>query len=191
MSKPARLACGPVRSFRVVSRGHIRGRVAALVLGVLVAGLLPAADTPVIGRPAPEFALPAFAGPNVRLSEYRGDVVALSFWSSRCGTCAAQLAALEGLLATYRSAGLVTLAVSVDDDLDRAGRFAREHPARFPLLVDRTKDVSRAYGIDLLPSIVLIDRSGVVRYVYRDYQSSDSTYVARLRLLLDDTLRTP
>lgn len=174
-----------------MSRGHIRGRVAALVLGLLVAGRLPAADTPVIGRPAPEFALPAFSGPNVRLSEYRGDVVALSFWSSRCGTCAAQLAALESVLATYRSAGLVTLAVSVDDDLERAGRFAREHPARFPLLADRSKQVSRAYGIDRLPSIVLIDRSGVVRYVYRDYQSSDSTYVARLRLLLDDTLRTP
>jgi peroxiredoxin len=165
--------------------------VVALVLGMVVAGQLPAADAPVIGRPAPEFALPAFAGPNVRLSEYRGDVIALSFWSSRCGTCAAQLAALDGVLATYRSAGLVTLAVSVDDDLERAGRFAREHPARFPLLADRTKEVSRAFGIDRLPSIVLIDRAGVVRYVYRDYQSSDSTYVARLRLLLDDTLRTP
>ena len=164
----------------------------ALLLGLSAAlHVVQAADAPVIGRQAPEFALPAFAGPNVRLSEYRGDVVALSFWSSRCGTCAAQLAALDGLLATYRSAGLVTLAVSVDDDLDRAGRFAREHPAKFPLLADRTKEVSRAFGIDRLPSIVLIDRSGVVRYVYRDFQSSDSTYVARLRTLLDDTLRAP
>ena len=174
-----------------MSQGHICGRVAALLLGLGAALHLQAADVPVIGRPAPEFALPAFAGPNVRLSEYRGDVVALSFWSSRCGTCAAQLAALDRLLATYRSAGLVTLAVSVDDDLDRAGRFAHEHPAKFPLLADRTKEVSRAFGIDRLPSIVLIDRSGVVRYVYRDFQSSDSAYVARLRRLLDDTLRTP
>lgn len=162
-----------------------------LLFGLGAALRLAAADVPVIGRPAPEFALPSFAGPNVRLSEYRGDVVALSFWSSRCGTCAAQLAALDALLATYRSAGLVTLAVSVDDDLDRAARFAREHPARFPLLVDRAKEVSRAFGIDRLPSIVLIDRAGIVRYVYRDFQPNDSAYVERLRTLLDDTARAP
>jgi len=165
--------------------------VATLLSGLGAALRLMAADAPVIGRPAPEFALPSFAGPNVRLSEYRGDVVALSFWSSRCATCAAQLAALDGLLAIYRSAGLVTLAVSVDDDLERAARFAREHPARFPLLVDRAKDVSRAFGIDRLPAIVLIDRSGIVRYVYHDFQSTDSACVARLRTLLDDSARTP
>jgi peroxiredoxin len=164
--------------------------VAALLLALGAALQLRAADAPVIGLPAPEFALPAFSGPNVRLSEYRGDVVALSFWSSRCGTCAAQLAALDGLFTTYRTAGLVTFAVSVDDDLERAGRFAREHPAKFPLLADRTKQVSRAFGIDRLPAIVLIDRAGIVRYVYRDYQASNSAYVARLRMLLDDTLRT-
>jgi cytochrome oxidase Cu insertion factor (SCO1/SenC/PrrC family) len=68
------------------------------------------ADAPP-GSAAPDFALPAASGGNVRLSEYRGDVVLLAFWSSRCAVCVTQLSALDELQTTYRSAGLVTLAV--------------------------------------------------------------------------------
>ena len=141
-----------------------------------------------VGDLAPDFALPAAAGGNVRLSEHRGEVVLLTFWSSRCSVCVAQLAALGELQATYRSAGLVTLAVSVDDDLLRATRFAKSHPARFPLLLDRRKDVSRTYQIERLPTTVLIDRRGRVRYLRADDRGTDNSYVAQVRELLDDPL---
>jgi peroxiredoxin len=141
-----------------------------------------------VGDQAPDFALPASVGGNVRLSEHRGEVVLLTFWSSRCAICATQLAQLGDLQTTYRSAGLVTLAVSVDDDLRRATQFARSHPARFPLLLDRRKDVSRAYGIERLPTTVLIDRRGRVRFLQSDYRGTDNSYVAQVRELLDDPL---
>jgi peroxiredoxin len=141
-----------------------------------------------VGDLAPDFALPAAAGGNVRLSEHRGEVVLLTFWSSHCAVCVAQLAALGELQTTYRSAGLVTLAVSVDDDLWRAKQFARAHPARFPLLFDRAKRVSRDYRIERLPTTVLIDRRGRVRFLESDYRGSDNSYVAQVRELLDDPL---
>jgi peroxiredoxin len=138
---------------------------------------------------APDFALPpAAGGSNVRLSEHRGEVVLLAFWSSNCATCVTQLAALEVLEQTYHPAGLVTLAVSVDDDLGRASRFAAAHPARFPLLLDRSKAVSRAYGIERLPTTVLIDRRGRVQAVLPEFHGIDNSYVAQLRALLDDPL---
>ena len=146
------------------------------------------ADAAAVGDLAPDFALPATAGGNVRLSEHRGEVVLLTFWSSRCAVCAAQLAALSDLQTTYRSAGLVTLAISVDDDLKRATQFAHTHPARFPLLLDRRKGVSRAYSIERLPTTVLIDRRGRVRFLRSDYRDSDNSYVAQVRELLDDPL---
>jgi peroxiredoxin len=138
---------------------------------------------------APDFALPpAAGGSNVRLSEHRGEVVLLTFWSSQCATCITQLAALDELEQTYRPAGLVTLGVSVEDDLARAARFAAAHPARFPLLLDRSKGVSRAYGIDRLPTTVLIDRRGRVHAVVPEFHGIDNSYVAQLRALLDDPL---
>ena len=155
----------------------------------LLALLRPAdADATAVGDMAPDFTLPAAAGGNVRLSEHRGEVVLLTFWSSRCSACVAQLAALGNLQTTYRSAGLVTLAVSVEDDMKSAKQFAKSHPARFPLLLDRTKEVGRAYNIALLPTTVLIDRRGKVRYLLADYHGTDNSYVAQLRALLNDPL---
>jgi peroxiredoxin len=139
-----------------------------------------------IAQPAPDFALPAAAGANVRLSEFRGQPVVLSFWSSRCSTCAAQLTALARYYGTYRSSGLVVLGVSVEDDPQRAADYAHAHAATFPLLLDLTKSVSRAYGIERLPTTILIDRSGIVRYLHSDDHAGDTSYAAQIRALLDD-----
>jgi peroxiredoxin len=145
-----------------------------------------AAAPPGGAAPAPDFALPAFGGSNVRLSEYRGQVVALTFWSSRCSVCASQLEALAQLQTTYGPAGLVTLAISVDDDMDRAQNFARSHAGNVPLLMDVRRHVGRSYGVDRLPTTVLIDRSGKVRQLYRDFRRTDNSYISQVRALLDD-----
>jgi peroxiredoxin len=140
-----------------------------------------------LGHEAPDFALHAIVGGNVRLSEHRGDVIVLSFWGSRCTPCRAQLAALNRSLSTYRSAGLQVYGVSVDDDQNRARAFAHGESVTFTLLLDPDKTVSRAYLVDNLPMTVLIDRSGIVRYVLRDYNAkSEELYLQQLRALLNE-----
>ena len=163
------------------------GRSYLLVaLLALVQPAVPAATA--VGELAPDFALPAATGGNVRLSEHRGEVVLLAFWSSHCSVCTAQLSLLGDLQTTYRSAGLVTLAVSVDDDMHRATRYAQAHPTRFPMLLDLRKGVSRAYGVERLPTTVLIDRRGRVRFLQSDDRGIDNSYIAQVRELLDDPL---
>ena len=136
---------------------------------------------------APDFALHAIAGGNVRLSEHRGDVVVLSFWGSRCTPCRAQLAALNRSLATYRSAGLQVYGINVDDDQSRALAYAHGESVTFPLLLDPEKAVSRSYQVDNLPMTLLIDRSGVVRNVFRDYNAkSEELFLQQLRALLNE-----
>ena len=135
----------------------------------------------------PDFALHAVAGGNVRLSEHRGEVVVLSFWSSRCNPCRAQLAALNRSLATYRSAGLAIYGIGVDDDPGKSLEYARSLTVSFVLLLDPAKQVSRSYQVDNLPMTVLIDRGGTVRHVLRDYSAaSDGVYVQQLRTLLNE-----
>ena len=140
-----------------------------------------------IGHSAPDFALHAVVGGNARLSEHRGDVVVLSFWSSRCTPCRSQLAALNRSLATYRSAGLTMFGIGVDDDPVQARDFARSAAVSFALLLDPKKAVSRSYQVDNLPMTVLIDRSGTVRQVLRDYSTaSEELYLRQLRALLNE-----
>jgi peroxiredoxin len=140
-----------------------------------------------LAHEAPDFALHAVAGGNVRLSEHRGDVVVLSFWGSRCTPCRAQLEALNRSLATYRSAGLQVYGINVDDDQSRALAFAHGETVTFPMLLDPQKAVSRSYQVDNLPMTLLIDRNGVVRKVFRDYDAkSANAFLQQLRALLNE-----
>jgi peroxiredoxin len=160
-----------------------------LAAALLGAGLCQGAAPSYVlqGRPAPDFALRATSGSNFRLSEYRGEVVMLVFWGSRCGQCAPQLSSLSRLVNTYHSAGLAALAVNVDDDQRAAAEYAVTHPVSFPVLLDPAKGVARDYRVDNLPMLLLVDRAGVIRHVHRDYRSgSDAMYLDQVKVLLDE-----
>jgi peroxiredoxin len=176
----------------VAVRGRLE-RTALALCGLWLALAVPpqsdAAPPPyaLIGAAAPDFALHAARGGNVRLSEHRGEVVVLSFWSSRCSGCRTQLTALSRSLATYRSAGLKIYGVGVDDDAAKALSFAKSADVDFTLLLDPEKSVSRSYQVDNLPMTVLIDRNGTVRHVLRDYSTaSNGLYLQELRALLNE-----
>lgn len=157
----------------------------AVVLGSGAA--LPAPDYPLIAHAAPDFALHAFRGDNVRLSEHRGEVVLLAFWSSSCSTCAAQLAALNRTYLTYRSAGLEVYGISVEAGARSARDFAHAHRVEFPMLFDPEEEVSRRYEVDSLPMVILVDRSGTIRDVQRDFAARDQArYLHELRGLLNE-----
>ncbi|MEO8309495.1 MAG: TlpA disulfide reductase family protein [Pseudomonadota bacterium] len=155
--------------------------VAALALPAV------AAEYRLTGKSAPDFALRSSAGTNIRLSEHRGEVVLLAFFGSRCDQCGDQLAVLSRMFNTYKSAGLVALAVNVDDDQAKAAKFIAAHQASFPMLLDPEKTVARSYRVDNLPMLLLVDRAGVIRYAYRDFHSRDEAgYLAQTRQLLDE-----
>jgi len=178
---------GPCRATLTACRRALRcWRLALLVLGC---GAAAHADPPyaLLGQSAPDFALHAAVGGNARLSEHRGEVVVVSFWSSRCTPCRTQLAALNRSLSTYRSAGLAMFGIGVDDDPTQALEFARSTGVGFSLLLDPSKGVSRSYEVDNLPMTVLIDRGGTVRNVLRDYSAeNEQLYLRQLRALLNE-----
>jgi len=135
-------------------------RVGRIVLAITI---LIAIAAPVMASTAPDFALRSVAGSNHRLSEHRGEVVALIFWASWCGDCRRELERFEKLRATYAPAGFVVLSVSLDDEPARAADIAKAAGIDYPVLLDAGRKVSRTYKADDLPLILLIDRNGVIR----------------------------
>lgn len=177
---------GAINTLRRLGR-PVLATLALAVAGLGIAARVPAVEPAAIGSSAPDFALRSTSGPNIRLSEQRGDVVVLSFWSSRCNTCRAQLAELDRLNATYRPAGFVVLGVNVDDNVGAAREFAASQKPAFPMLLDPTKSVARAFRVDSLPMLVAIDRFGTVRYINRnDKPTAVADYVPALRTLIDE-----
>ena len=149
----------------------------------------PAAHHPLIGKPAPEMVQRLFAGPsrNFRLSERRGEVVVIGFWTSWCGSCRKYLERLARLDATYRQAGLVVVGVSLDDDPARATALAGAVGAQFRNGVDTDKALGRRFAVPDVPLTLLIDRAGVVRYAHGELDpAADAELVTEVRQLLDE-----
>src|SRR6185503_16593248 len=140
-----------------------------------------------LGQPAPDLVARDLSGVNVRLSEHRGEVVVVSFWSGACSTCRAQLEALDRIARTYGSAGLTVIGVNLDDNAPRAEKFARAQDVKFQLLVATAKSVGRDFQVDRLPMLVFVDRAGVLRAAHREFKKRDEEiYVRELRTLLNE-----
>jgi peroxiredoxin len=158
-----------------------------LLIGLMVwlqSGALQAAD--VLGEEAPDFVLKSLSGENLRLSEFRGEVVLLNFWASWCGPCRDEMPRLESLRERYERVGLRLLSVSLDDDSRGLRETVEGFDVRFPILVDAGREVARRFGIDDMPATLLIDREGVVRHVSEGRRGRDEDYTEALRALLDN-----
>ena len=160
-----------------------------LLAMLLTATLLPAlavgADAVVPGQPAPDFALKNAAGENLRLSEWRGEVVLLSFWAGWCGRCSDQLQQLEQIQKEYAGRGVRVVAVNIDGP----ATAAREAAARSGVLVlhDSDQSVARQYDLSNLPLTVLVDAHGKVRHVHEKYRGGDAAlYDEELAALLQE-----
>ena len=137
------------------------------------------------GREAPNFTLKSDSGENLKLSEYRGDVVIVSFWASWCNACRQLLPALNQLFEKYREQRLTAFLINIDSRQRKARSLSRKLKLTAPVLFDADKAVSKTYGIDDLPTTVLIDRDGRVRYIYPRYRPGDSQmYEQHLQPLL-------
>ena len=139
------------------------------------------------GALAPDFTLRTLDGPNLRLQEQRGRVVLVNFWATWCAPCRQEMPHLSKLYDKYGSSGFVLLGVNVDDDTKNAVELATKLGLKFPVSLDSDKKVSRLYDLSAMPSTVLIDREGKVRFVHRGYKEGyENTYDQQIRGLLKE-----
>jgi peroxiredoxin len=154
-------------------------------LGALLAAASTAAAPTLVGREAPDFVLKSQDGKNLRLSEFRGQVVVVNFWARWAGDARQEMPALDRINTTYNRAGLVVLGVSVDEDSRRAREFADAMKVRYPILFDTGSNIGRDYLLQKMPVTILVDRSGVVRYSNVGFKRGDErTYLDQIRELL-------
>jgi cytochrome c biogenesis protein CcmG/thiol:disulfide interchange protein DsbE len=127
------------------------------------------APDPLVGRPAPDFHLPRLARQaqaatpaRLRLSELEGRSVILDFWASWCAPCRAQAPIIDRVVRAHAARGLVAVGIVSGDEPEDAARFLREHPVGYESVLDDQGDVSRAFRVGGLPTLVAIDRKGAI-----------------------------
>jgi peroxiredoxin len=154
--------------------------LAALSLTVASAGAAAKGVTATL-LPAPQrqlaidFALKDAAGKTVRLSDYRGRVVLLDFWATKCGGCVEEIPWFIDIAKAWRAKGLATVGVSEDIAYENlkgpdeawalVNAFVRERKVPYAVLMGDDQ-VTKSYDIKGLPLTYLVDRRGRVAAVY-------------------------
>jgi cytochrome c biogenesis protein CcmG, thiol:disulfide interchange protein DsbE len=147
----------------------IAAGIAVMVLGLVFAsrfGSDPSLTrSPLIGRPAPDVAMAGYGGgPDIRLSDLRGDIVVVNFWASWCTGCRAEHEALLLGAAAYEELGVTFIAINYQDVPAAADAFlddlGRSEQTRYG--VDGDSRVAFEFGVLGLPETFFIDREGTI-----------------------------
>lgn len=108
-------------------------------------------------------------GTPVYLSDYRGQVVVMSFWASWCPPCWTELPQLEDIRRDYGGRDVKIIAINVGESRSAIDSFLRQQqkPLRFAIVSDRSEQASTAQGVNVVPTTLVFDAAGNVakRYV--------------------------
>ncbi|MDH5443923.1 MAG: TlpA family protein disulfide reductase [Gammaproteobacteria bacterium] len=134
---------------------------------------------------APDFTLKSMSGKNLKLSEFRGQVVMINFWASWCAPCRQEMPLLEDLYKKYKPLGFTLLGVNVEEDSSKAATLLKSIKVSFPILYDNKNKVSKLYKVAAMPTTVIIDRDGRLRYLHKGYKPGyEKDYQKQVRALI-------
>src|SRR5438105_10409031 len=137
--------------------------IVAAIVGVLFLGLgkdPQHIDSPLIGRPAPGFALKAVGrGETIDLAQFRGKPVILNFWATWCRPCWDEHPVLTQN-AQMMGDKVQFVGVVFQDEESKITSFLRERGWAYPTLVDERGKTAIAYGVGGVPETFFLDKNG-------------------------------
>lgn len=140
-----------------------------------------------MGSQAPDFTLKSKSGKNVRLSDYRGQVVMINFWASWCGPCRQEMPLLEKMHRRYSKLGFVLLGVNVEADSSKANAYLKDIPVSFPVLYDTNNKASKLYDVSAMPTTIILDRNGKMRFLHQGYKPGyEKDYKKQVKQLIKE-----
>jgi len=150
----------------------IHKTVAVLLLTSLVVAYGATADAfPTMGNiwkerietPAPDFLLKDLEGNEVRLSDYKDRVVLLDFTTTWCVYCRQLRPYLEKIHDRYAKKGLILLSIYIQESRKKVTAYTEKYKIPFTTLLDEDGSVSQLYGVRGVPTLILIDKRGLIR----------------------------
>ena len=158
-----------------------------------LAGVEPAA--------APELKVAELLGTGpVRLADLKGKVVLLDFWATWCTYCVKTMPRLNSLHQKYRDRGLVIIGLNGFEgniegrpatraqELEHFRQFKRKMNVAYDFAVAADAENDKRFGVASLPTAVLVDRRGRVRFITIGASEAEAELLKKMILrLLDET----
>lgn len=154
----------------------------------LSAALFAVGLSTLISSPAQAVELTQLEGSPVKSADQlHGKVVVIDFWASWCGPCRKSFPWFNQMQQKYQQQGLVVLAVNEDEERADADKFLQQFPAQFAVLFDVAGEVASQYQLQGMPTTLLLDRQGRVRFTHAGFfESKTASYEQEIQQLLQE-----
>ncbi len=120
-----------------------------------------------VGSEPIAFNVKSIKGETLSPSKYKGKVLLIDFWATWCGPCIAEMPNVKGIYGKYHDDGFEIVGISLDQSRDKLDAYLKQQKIEWPQYFDGkwwNNDVARMYGVQSIPTTLLVDRHGKIRY---------------------------
>jgi peroxiredoxin len=123
-------------------------------------------ESPLVGKPAPDFDLELLDGKRFRLAEAKGKVVILDFWATWCGPCLQAMPQVEKVAREVEGQGVQLVAVNLQETADQIKTMLERHKLTMAVALDSDGIVANKYKAVAIPQTVVVNRDGTIARLF-------------------------